>query len=47
MIRQQHADAPHAICLLPTRRERPGRRRAAEKRDELTPFHSITSSARC
>jgi hypothetical protein len=30
--------------LLPARRERP-RRRAAEKRDELAPPHSITSSA--
>ena len=28
------------------RRERPGRRRAAEQRDELAPPHSITSSAR-
>ena len=32
--------------LLPTRRDRPRRRRAAEQRDELAPFHSITSSAR-
>src|SRR5262249_12472090 len=32
--------------LLRTRRERPRRRRAAEPRDELAPFHSITSSAR-
>ena len=31
---------------LRRRRERPCRRRAAEKRDELAPFHSITSSAR-
>src|ERR1700746_2274354 len=31
--------------LLRTRRERP-RRHAAEKRDELAPCHSITSSAR-
>ena len=31
--------------LLRARRERPRRRRAAEKRDELAPFHSITSSA--
>ena len=38
MIRQQHADAPHAICLLPTRRERPGRRRAAHERDERAPL---------
>src|SRR5215510_8807080 len=27
-------------------RQRPGRRRAAEQRDELAAFHSITSSAR-
>src|SRR5262245_64168587 len=31
--------------LLRARRERPCRRRAAEKRDELATFHSITSSA--
>ena len=33
------------LGLLRERRERP-RRRAAEKRDELASFHSITSSAR-
>src|SRR5262245_14192865 len=32
--------------LLRARRERPGSRRAAEKRDELAPLHSMTSSAR-
>src|SRR6516162_3766044 len=32
--------------LLPARRERPRRRRAAEQRDELATSHSITSSAR-
>src|SRR5216683_215011 len=31
---------------LPARRKRPRHCRAAEKRDELAPFHSITSSAR-
>jgi hypothetical protein len=31
---------------LRARRERPVNRRAAEQRDELAPFHSITSSAR-
>jgi hypothetical protein len=31
---------------LGVRRERPRRRRAAEQRDELATFHSITSSAR-
>jgi hypothetical protein len=45
----QHPDAPHPVRLLRPRHERP-RRRAAEKRDELAPFHlgahSITSSAR-
>src|SRR5262249_10934359 len=44
--RGQHADAPHSLALLRPRRERPRRRRAAEQRDELAPFHSITSSAR-
>src|SRR5215831_4511167 len=37
---------PHDFRLLRSRRERPSRRRAAEQRDELAPFHSITSSAR-
>src|SRR6516162_521119 len=32
--------------LLRTRRKRPRRCRAAEQRDELATFHSITSSAR-
>src|SRR5260370_6530529 len=45
-IGHQHADQPHPARLLPARRERPGRRRAAEQRDELAAFHSITSSAR-
>src|SRR5215471_4202864 len=31
--------------LLRPRRERPRRRRAAQQRDELAAFHSITSSA--
>src|SRR5262249_55583109 len=36
----------HRHCrLLPARRERP-RGRAADERDELAAFHSITSSAR-
>src|SRR5262249_34674082 len=34
----------HRTALLRPRRERP-RCRAAEQRDELAPFHSITSSA--
>src|SRR5262249_8661334 len=41
----EHADAPHALALLRPHRERP-RRRAAEQRDELAAFHSMTSSAR-
>src|SRR5262249_57362674 len=44
--RYQHATPPHALTLLRARRERPCRRRAAEKGDEIAPFHSITSSAR-
>jgi Transposase domain (DUF772) len=32
--------------ILRARRERPCGRRTAEQRDELAPFHSITSSAR-
>src|SRR5262249_15408825 len=42
---EEHADAPHGLALLRSRRERP-HRRAAEKRDELAAPHSITSSAR-
>src|SRR5262249_21128961 len=47
VIRYPHQPAPppHAIRRLRARRERPRRRRAAEERDELTAFHSITSSA--
>src|SRR6516164_8995708 len=43
--RHQHPDTAHP-ALLRARSERPRRRRAAEKRDELPPSHSITSSAR-
>ena len=35
----QHADPPHPLGLLRPRRERPGRRRAAEKRDEFASLH--------
>src|SRR5262249_55148563 len=42
----ENADAPNPVALLRTRRERPGRRRAAEQRDELATCHSITSAAR-
>src|SRR6266436_9374349 len=41
----QYADPPHPVSLLPTRGNRP-RRSNAEQRDELAPFHSMTSSAR-
>jgi hypothetical protein len=45
----QDADAPDPTRLLRARRERPrsrsGGRSAGEERDELTAFHSITSSA--
>src|SRR5262249_19604749 len=37
-IAHQHTNSPHPVGLLPTRRERPGRR-AAEERDEIAPFH--------
>src|SRR5262249_15674499 len=37
---------PHTLALLRPCGERPGGRRAAEQRDELAAFHSITSSAR-
>ena len=43
--RLQHANAIDLRDLLRVRRERP-RGRTAEQRDELTPLHSITSSAR-
>src|SRR6266511_47511 len=39
-------EADHRYRLLRARRERPSDS-AAEERDELAPFHSITSSARC
>src|SRR3974390_2017795 len=42
----EDADAPDPFGLLRPYYERPRRRRAAEKRDELAPPHSITSSAR-
>src|SRR5262249_36729870 len=45
----QKAETVGAVSLLPSRRQRPGRR-PAEQRDELAPLdlctHSITSSAR-
>src|SRR5262245_42152979 len=42
----QAADAISPPGFLRARRERPRHRRAAEQRDELAAFHSITSSAR-
>jgi hypothetical protein len=38
-------DAAHLLALLRARSKRPRRRSAAKKRDEVSPFHSITSSA--
>jgi hypothetical protein len=35
----EHADATHALALLPARRERPSGYTAAEKRDEFPPPH--------
>ena len=43
---QEHADAPHALALLRARGEGPRGGAADKKRDERTPLHSITSSAR-
>src|SRR5216684_6789780 len=43
--RAQEPDGRQPPRLLRARRERPGRCRAAEERDELAPIHSITSSA--
>ncbi len=45
LVSHHHADPGHRR-LLRARRERPRCRRTAEKRDELAPSHSITSSAR-
>src|SRR5262245_15205743 len=42
----QHADPPFPFGLLRPRPERPCCHCPAEQRDELAPFHSITSSAR-
>jgi hypothetical protein len=40
----KHADAAHALALLPACRKRPCRRRAAEQRDELAPSHVLLSA---
>jgi hypothetical protein len=37
VARYEHADAPYAVALLSPRRDRPGRSRAAEKRDAVAP----------
>src|SRR5262245_33175077 len=37
---REHADTPHSLALLRSRRERP-RRRASEQRDELAAFPSM------
>jgi hypothetical protein len=44
--RHQHAHLPYSIDLLTSRVERPKDGSATDKRDELTPSHSITRSAR-
>src|SRR5262249_32282105 len=47
VLSRAHEHADHALSLLlRPRRERPRSSRAAEQRDELAPFHSMTSSAR-
>jgi hypothetical protein len=43
--RHEHTNPPHALGLVCAHRERPRCRRSAEKRDEFSAFHSITSSA--
>src|SRR5262245_38579378 len=43
--RSQKSDSRQLTRLLRARRERPRRRSAAEKRDEIAPLHSISSSA--
>src|SRR5215469_11477030 len=45
-IGHQNAHSAHRLGLLRARRQRPYRRRAADERDELTPLHSTTRSAR-
>src|SRR5262249_41022202 len=45
-LAHQYADTPHPLWLLRARRERPRGDRTADERDEVTPFHSITLSAR-
>src|SRR5205807_1889338 len=42
----ENANSSNRSILLSARRQRPCRRRAAERRDELPAPHSITSSAR-
>jgi hypothetical protein len=44
VVRQEHADAPHAVALLRPRHRRP-RHRTPQSYDELPPPHWITSSA--
>jgi hypothetical protein len=39
----KHTDVPYPLRLLRPRRERP-RRRAAEQRDELAPFHGLPNT---
>src|SRR5262245_42756534 len=44
--RHHHAEPPYAAILLRTGHEGPCNRRACEKADTVSPFHSITSLAR-
>jgi hypothetical protein len=41
--RNQNADPPHRTGLLRPRRQRPSRRRTAEKRDEIASSHFATN----
>ena len=45
IVQKEHSDAPHTIGRLCARSAQP--RRSTDKRDELAPPHSITSSASC
>src|SRR5262245_4277934 len=46
VVRHEHADVPHALALLRSRRARPRHRRAAEQRYELALVHSVISQRR-
>jgi hypothetical protein len=44
-VRHEDSNTPNAVCLLGMHWERPSSDCASEKRDEVAPPHSITSSA--